>query len=351
MLGAEKRGDGGSREDRALSMPAGEREILRLVARQLLCAVGEPFRFAETVVTLACGGSNFTAKGRTVLSPGWRAFTQREETEKPLPALSEGQMLDVAAVTVREGKTTPPKHYTEDTLLAAMETAGQKEPTAEVQLEAEAARRGLGTPATRAATLEKLVSAGFMERKKAKKCVSLLPTHAGMSLVTVLPEQLRSPLLTAEWETRLGQIERGEFAPDVFLNGITDMVYELVRTYRAIEGAEPLFPSGREVVGRCPRCGGDVTESKKGFFCEDRACRFGLWKENKYLATKKIALTKPLAAALLKDGRVRLDRIWSDKTSKSYAATLTLTDDGEKTSYADLGVRRCGQKQRAPAKL
>ena len=315
------------------SLPAGEREIMQLVARQLLCAVGEPFRYAETVVTLACGGSNFTAKGRTVLSPGWWAFTQREETEKPLPALSERQTLDVAAVTVREGKTTPPKHYTEDTLLAAMESAGQQEPAAEAQPEAEAARRGLGTPATRAATLEKLVSAGFMERQKAKKCVSLLPTHAGVSLVTVLPEQLRSPLLTAEWETRLGQIERGEIAPDAFLNGITDMVYELVRTYRAIEGVEPLFPSGREVVGRCPRCGGDVTESKRGLFCENRACRFGLWKENKYLAAKKITLTKPLAVALLRDGHVRLDRIWSDKTGKSYAATLTLTDDGEKTSY------------------
>ena len=156
----------------------------------------------------------------------------------------------------------------------------------------EAERKGLGTPATRAAIIEKLVATGFVERKRAKKAVSLVPAHTGVSLITVLPEQLQSPLLTAEWEYRLQQVERGELFPDEFMTGIADMLTELVKTYKVISGAEVLFPSGREIIGKCPRCGGDVTESKKGFFCEKNDCRFGLWRDNKFFAAKRAALTK-----------------------------------------------------------
>lgn len=155
----------------------------------------------------------------------------------------------------------------------------------------DAERKGLGTPATRAAVLEKLVSTGFVERKKAKKAVSLVPSGPGAALITVLPEQLQSPLLTAEWENHLKEIERGELAADAFMEDISGMVRELVTTYTPVQGAEALFPSGRPVVGKCPRCGGDVTESRAGFFCESNACRFGLWKDNKYLSAKKITLT------------------------------------------------------------
>ena len=321
------------------ALPAGEREVLRLVARGLLRAVSPAHRFAETSVTVECGGSRFTAKGRAVLDMGWKLYdqTDKEAFGSSLPdggrlpdGMKEGQTLTVAGVTIKEGKTTAPKHHTEDSLLAAMETAGAKDMLAGGLRPDDAERRGLGTPATRAAILEKLVSTGFVERKKAKKAVNLLPTQIGVSLVTVLPEQLQSPQLTAEWEHRLKEIEGGALDPGDFLDGIATMLRELVQTYEAVEGAEVLFPSDRERVGTCPRCGGAVTESKKGFFCENRECRFALWKDNRFFAAKKKVLTKAVAAALLKDGRARLTGCFSEKTGKTYDATVVLDDDGGK---------------------
>ena len=308
------------------ALPAGEREILRLVSRQLLCAVGGPHQYAETAVTLGCGGHGFTAKGKTVLVPGWKACLQ-EQADKPLPELAEGQSIPVASVSVKEGRTSPPKHFTEDTLLSAMETAGAKDMPDDTE------RKGLGTPATRAAILEKLVSTGFVERKKAKKTVNLIPSRVGVSLITVLPEQLQSPRLTAEWENRLKQVERGELEPDAFLDGISSMLRELVKTYTPVKGTEVLFPSGREAVGKCPRCGGDVTESKKGFFCERNDCRFGLWKDNRFFAAKKVTLTKKIVASLLKDGRARLTGCYSEKTGRTYDATAVLEDTGERVNF------------------
>lgn len=308
------------------ALPTGEREVLRLVARSLLRAVSPAHRFAETAISVDCGGNRFTAKGKAVLEPGWKVYDQTEKSDAlQLPdGLKEGQTLTVESITVKEGKTSPPRHFTEDSLLAAMETAGAKD------MPEDAERRGLGTPATRAAILEKLVSTGFVERKKAKKAVNLLPTQIGVSLVTVLPEQLQSPQLTAEWEHRLKEIEGGALDPGDFLDGIAAMLRELVQTYKAVEGAEVLFPSDRERVGTCPRCGGAVTESKKGFFCENRECRFALWKDSRFFTAKKKTLTKTIAAALLKDGRARLTGCFSEKTGKTYDATVVLDDDGGK---------------------
>ena len=310
-----------------LDLPLGEREVLRLVAKQLLCAVSDAHWYSETTVTLSCGGQEFTAKGQTILQIGWKQYSGNDSAETPLPEFAEGSALPVDAVSIKEGKTTPPKHYTEDTLLAAMENAGAKDAPEDAE------RRGLGTPATRAAILEKLVSAGFAERKKLKKAVYLIPTQIGNSLITVLPEQLQSPLLTAEWEHKLKQVERGELDADAFLGGITAMLTELTRSYRVVPGAEVLFPSGREVIGRCPRCGCDVTESKKGFFCERSDCKFGLWRDNKFLTAKRITLDKQMVAALLERGRVHVDDIYSEKTGKRFSTDLLLEDDGVRSSY------------------
>ena len=310
-----------------LDLPLGEREVLRLVAKQLLCAVSDAHWYSETTVTLSCGGQEFTAKGKTILQIGWKQYSGNDSAETPLPEFAEGSALPVDAVSIKEGKTTPPKHYTEDTLLAAMENAGAKDAPEDAE------RRGLGTPATRAAILEKLVSAGFAERKKLKKAVYLIPTQIGNSLITVLPEQLQSPLLTAEWEHKLKQVERGELDADAFLGGITAMLTELTRSYRVVPGAEVLFPSGREVIGRCPRCGCDVTESKKGFFCERSDCKFGLWRDNKFLTAKRITLDKQMVAALLERGRVHVDDIYSEKTGKRFSTDLLLEDDGVRSSY------------------
>lgn len=309
------------------ALPAGEREVLMLICRQVLIAVSETYRYTETVVTLECGGHSFTAKGRTVTNPGWKKYLSQEQKEKTLPELAEGETLTPADVSVKEGATTPPKHYTEDTLLSAMETAGVKD------MPEDAERKGLGTPATRAAILEKLVSAGLVERRKSKKAVNLIPSDGGVSLITVLPEQLQSPLLTAEWEQKLGQVECGELTTETFLAEISDMVSELVKGYEVIKGAEVLFPSGRTVVGKCPRCGSNVTESKKGYFCERSDCKFGLWRDNKFLTAKKINLTKKMVSALLTDRRTYASGIYSEKTGKNYDAYIILEDDGARSSY------------------
>lgn len=310
------------------TLPAGEREIIKLIAKQVLRAVCDSFRYRETVAVISCGDHTFTAKGKIVENPGWKIYNEKEQTDKVLPELADGDELKVASSEIKEGTTKPPSHFTEDSLLSAMEVAGAKE------MPDDAERKGLGTPATRAGIIEKLIATGFVERKKAKKTVNLVPAHTGVSLITVLPEQLQSPLLTAEWEHKLKMVEHGELDADAFMAEISRMVSDLVKTYSVIKGAEVLFPSGRDVIGKCPRCGGDVTESKKGFFCESNDCRFGLWRDNKFLTGKKINLTKKMVGTLLKDGRIPVKGIFSEKTGKSYDATLVMTDDGAKTLYS-----------------
>ena len=304
------------------ALPDGESAVLRLVCRQLLCAVSAPFTYAETTVEAECAGHTFKTRGKTIIDLGWRAYKGAPEWT-PLPELSEGANVAITSVTVKEGKTSPPTAYTEDTLLSAMEYAGAKEAPSDAE------RRGLGTPATRAATIEKLVNGGFAERVKGK----LTPTDAGASLVTVLPEALRSPLLIAEWESRLKQIECGELDADTFLADIEHMVSGLVSDYTPVAEASTLFPTGREVVGKCPRCGGVVSEAKSGYFCEGLDCKFGLWRDNKFLAAKRISLTRPLATELLAKGRAHLDEIYSQRMDKYYPGDLILHDDGEHAKY------------------
>ena len=344
------------------ALPIGEREVLRLAALGLLRAVSPPHRYAETCITVQCGGQTYTAKGRLTLEPGWRSYDQRETGQAVPEDLAEGQSLPVPVAQVKAGRTTPPKHYTEDTLLSAMETAGAgyRVPTKPEGFVGEggaaegasfspkggnerygacddapedAERRGIGTPATRAATLEKLVSAGFVQRKKAKKVASLLPTPTGTALITVLPEALQSPALTAEWEHRLKEVERGTLAPEDFMAEISAMLRELVGTVRPVEGGDVLFPPEREAVGRCPRCGRAVTERKQGFFCENRACGFAIWKNSRWWEHKRKQPTRDMAAALLKDGRVLVAGLWSEKAGRTYDAVVELSDDGARTSF------------------
>ena len=327
------------READLSALPVGERAILELVALRLLCAVAQPYTYAETAVTVECDGAEFTAKGRTVKQPGWReldaayrasmknAEPDKDTEDKSLPELAEGQALPVAGAAVKEGKTSPPKHFSEDTLLAAMETAGAKD------MPEDAECKGLGTPATRAGILEKLVSTGFLEQKKSKKTVQLIPSHDAVSLITVLPEQLQSPLLTADWEYRLGEIERGELAPEDFMDGICAMLKELVGTYQVIKGSEYLFTPPREVVGKCPRCGGEVAETQKGFFCQEKSCKFAIWKNSKWWAAKRKQPTKTIVAALLQDGRARVTGLHSEKSGKTYDATVVLEDTGQYVNF------------------
>ncbi|MGE4214434.1 MAG: DNA topoisomerase 3 [Anaerotignaceae bacterium] len=315
------------------ALPFGEREVLQLIALRLICAIGDSNRYAENTITAHCNGAVFTAKGRTVLEDGFKAAEKlylssrkenpQEDKNKALPSIDQGDVFSAKAV-LKEGKTTPPKHFTEDTLLSAMETAGAED------MPEDAERKGLGTPATRAGILEKLIKTELAECKGDKKRKYLIPTQKGVSLITVLPEAMQSPQLIARWEERLKHVESGELSPDEFMQGISEMTENLTKTYEVIEGADILFPSDREVIGKCPRCGGHVIENKKGFTCNNKACGFALWKENKFFTAKKKTLTKAIATELLKNGRVKLTGCYSEKTGKIYDAIIILNDTGSK---------------------
>lgn len=309
------------------SLIAGEREILKLIAKRTLCAVSEPYTYTETSAVISCGDRDFTVKGKSVTNLGWKAFVKTDKADNILPELSEGQILKTNYISVTEGKTTPPKHFTEDTILSAMENAGKDD------MPEDAERNGLGTPATRASVIEKLISTGFVSRS-GQKTANLIPGNIGASLITILPEELQSPLLTAEWEQQLLLIEKGELTPDKFMDSIMDMVNNLVKNYTVVDGAEVLFPSGRPIVGKCPRCGGDVTESKKGYFCEKNDCRFALWKDNRFLTSKRVSLTNKMAQTLLAYGKDYVSGIYSERTGKKYDAFIVMNDDGEKTTFS-----------------
>ena len=299
-------------------LPAPELKLLQLVAHQVLLAVSPPWVRKETEVTLSCGGARFTVKGNVTTQPGWRKYQSSEE--KTLPQLTQGQELAVDHAEVKEGVTKPPAHYTEASLLAAMEQAGRDEQPKETQ------RRGIGTAATRAGILERLVSQGFVQRVKGKdgQAATLIPAQSASALAAILPEPLCSPQLTAQWEWSLQKIEDGLLESEVFLSEVQEMVTGLVSNFVPVEDAEYLFPSNRPVVGTCPRCGREVTESPKGFFCENPRCRFALWRDNRFFTNKQFSLTKEKAQALLQHGEVFAEHLYSEKTGSYYDATIVL---------------------------
>lgn len=308
-------------------LPAGEKAVLGLISLRLVCAVGGPCRYSETSVVLECAGHEFKAKGRTVTDPGWKAYLPASGDEKdgdgapPVPELAEAAVLSLAGVELKGGRTTPPKRFTEDTLLQSMEAAGAEDMPEDVE------RRGIGTPATRAAVIEKLVQKGFVERKGEKKTKVLVPTDKGSALIAVVPEQIRSPSMTAEWEEKLLGIEKGGYAPDAFMREIEAQVRDLVETYETVKGVRMDMSNGNKVIGSCPHCGADVAERAKGWFCSSRECRFVLWKDNAYF--KKIGkhLTAGMAEKLVRDGRVRLKDCVSQRTGKTYNADVLLTTE------------------------
>ena len=312
-------------------LPESEQKIIRLVAMRLLSSTGEKHIYDETSVTLSCEGYEFKTKGKTVTQEGWKAFEQRfkdalkskdkEEPEKVLPAVNEKEILSSISASVTEHFTTPPKQYTEDTLLSAMETAGNEE------FDDDTEKKGLGTPATRAGIIEKLVNSGFIERKGK----SLVPTKDGNNLVCVLPEQITSPSMTAEWENTLMQIERGNADADKFLAGIVDMTASLVKAYPFLSDAEASrFESGKESIGKCPRCGSPVYVGKGNFYCSNKECSFCMWEDNKFFASKKKKLTKKIATELLDKGWCRVKGLYTPKKPQLYDAIIRLDDTGGK---------------------
>ena len=314
-------------------LPESEKKLMSLVCCKLLCAVAAPQEYETVTAVFDCGGKPFTAKGKTILIAGWKDIDARFRATlkaKPdedsaedvaLPELSEGQIFETVTASVSEHYTTPPKPYTEDSLLSAMENADKED------MPEDAERQGLGTPATRAAMIEKLLSAGFVERKGK----SLVPTKDGINLAVILPDMLKSPLLTAEWETRLTEIAKGSDDPQSFMQGIEDMTRELVKRYSHItEDGKKLFAPEKEAVGICPRCKSPVYEGKKNFYCSDRSCRFVMWKNDKFFESRRSVFSKKIAAALLKDGKAKVKGLYSERTGKTYDGTVLLCDTGEK---------------------
>ena len=317
------------------ALPAGERNVLRLIAARLLCAVGEPHRYAETTLTTICAGEEFSVKGKAVLSDGWKAMERKmlgellgkQKEAVVLPDVQEQSQCSIAGAELKEGQTSPPEHFTEDTLLHAMETASADSMPEGVE------RQGIGTPATRAATIEKLVQKGFLERKGNKKTKVLLPTDKGKALITVMPEEIQSPEMTADWETKLLQIERSEMEPETFMTEIKEMISSLVTTTEASKGANALMKN--KIIGVCPNCGANVVERKKGWFCENRECRFVLWKDNAFFKRLGKRLDAHVADKLLRDGRVRLKDCKSTK-GKTYNATVLLSCEADGRSKFSL---------------
>lgn len=325
------------------SLPSGEQAILTMLAVRLICAVGTPCHYAETIVEAECAGQKFRTKVKTVTDMGWRQYAGKpvEDAEKnaeagDLPELSEGMTLELAGVDLKEGKTSPPKRFTEDLLLSAMESASSDEFPAGVE------RKGIGTPATRAAIIEKLVQKGFIERRGDKKMKYLCSTDKGNALVTVVPEQIQSPSMTADWEEKLLKIELGEYDSDAFIGEISSMVSGLVKTYEAVKGADVLMQPERKVIGSCPACGSDVCETAKGWFCRDKSCKFALWKENRFFQTLGKQMTEELAKQLVNQGKTRLTHCYSKKSGRYYDTTVHVEtgEDGAAAFKLEFGGKK-----------
>ena len=317
------------------ALPAGELSVLRLIAARLLCAMGEPHRCAETVLTTICAGEEFTAKGKVVLDEGWKGIERKmlddllDKKKEPaaLPDVQEQSECGISGAELKEGQTYPPKHFTEDTLLHSMETASAD------SMPEDAERQGIGTPATRAATIEKLVQKGFLERKGDKKTKVLLPTDKGKALITVMPEQIQSADMTADWEAKLLRIERGEMEPEIFMMEINTMITALVENTEAAKGADVLMKN--KMIGVCPNCGANVVEREKGWFCESNPCRFVLWKDNAFFKRLGKRMDAHVADKLLRDGRIRLKDCKSTK-GKVYNATVLLSTEADGRSKFSL---------------
>ena len=317
------------------ALPESEKNILTLAGARLLFATAAPHIFETVTAVFSCAGADFTARGKTVLAGGWKDLERRyratlknkpeaddeDSADGTLPELAEGQSFDNPAAKVTEHDTTPPKPHNEASLLSAMERAGNED------TDPDAERKGLGTPATRAAVIEKLVSSGFVERKGKQ----LIPTKDGNNLVCILPDNLTSPKLTAEWENNLTQIAKGAADPNEFLSGIEAMARELVKSYPFLSDSDKeRFKTEKPEIGKCPRCGSPVHEGKKNYYCSNRNCAFVMWKNDRFFEDRKVAFSPKIAAALLKSGKVKVKGLYSPKTGKTYDGTVILADTGGK---------------------
>lgn len=307
-----------------------KQKILSLIIWKLVQAVQPSFIYEDVLVIVCCQGRNFTAKYKDVLQPGYTAkpvplVEPEKNKDASLPNdLEQGMVIPVVRAEKKQGFTSPPKVYTEDTLLSAMETAGNKE------FEKDTEKKGLGTPATRAAILEKLVSAGYVQRKGKQ----MIPTEDGVAAIRNIPDYLKSASMTAEWENDLLRMERGEIKPHDFMQGIHGLLDKMLADLRQIPTVAAAPHHNKVSVGSCPVCGNPVHESKLSFCCADRSCKFALWKESRYLANMRKTLDKKMAVDLLKKGRTHVKDFYSAKKDKTFAADLVMRVEDGRTQYS-----------------
>ena len=307
-----------------------KQKILSLVIWKLVQAVQQPFIYEDVLVTVCCQGQNFTAKYKNILQPGYTAkpvpiVESEKNKDASLPNdLEQGMVIPVVRAEKKQGFTSPPKVYTEDTLLSAMETAGNKE------FEKDTEKKGLGTPATRAAILEKLVSSGYVQRKGKQ----MIPTEDGVAAIRNIPDYLKSASMTAEWENDLLRMERGEIKPHDFMQGIHGLIDKMLADLRQIPTVAAAPNHNKVSVGNCPVCGNPVHESKLSFCCADRSCKFALWKESRYLANMRKTLDKKMAVDLLKKGRTHVKDFYSMKKDKTFAADLVMRVEDGRAQYS-----------------
>ena len=316
-------------------LPADKKNLMRLICQQLVQATGEEYLYEQTDITVKCQEHDFKARGKIPVQMGFKevekAFKQlcvkagpveEKEKETSIPAgYEEGMRLFPVKAEKTTHYTSPPKPFNEDTLLAAMETAGNKE------FDSETEKKGLGTPATRASIIEKLVSSGYAQRKGKQ----ILPSTEGKELVKVMPEYLKSAVMTAEWENQLLLMEKGEITDTQFMGEITSLVRKILEVCREIpEEERRRFQTEREVIGKCPVCGCDVFEGKQNFYCSNRQCDFSLWKENRFLGSMEKNLDKKMARELLDKACTHVKGLYSKKKDMKFDADLLLTlEDGK----------------------
>ena len=320
-------------------LPQDEINVLMIIANQLLCATGSTMKYETTEIHIDCEGYDFVAKGKVIIEPGWKKIeddykskikkkqtNKKEKEDKILPKVEKNDTFEPVTCDLTDHFTTPPKHYTEDTLLSAMETAGNTE------FDKDTEKKGIGTPATRAGIIEKLINSKYVERKGKQ----LIATPYGINLIEIVPETLKSPKMTAEWENTLMRIQKGEIPPNNFTNNIIAMISKLINENQSLSKEEENrfgFVNEKEEIGKCPRCGKPVYESQKNFYCSNRDCSFAIWKESNFTKNFKKKITKAMAKKLLDKGKVKVKGLYSQKKDKKFDAIVVLDDTGKYVNF------------------
>lgn len=314
-----------------LQLSQEERQVLLFIAGKLLISVSPPYSYKTTKIICECVGYDLSATGTTIIDMGFKEVERivqnkkSKEKENILPEILKGFECEVSKTEITKHDTKPKKSYTEDTLLSSMERAGNSDYSEDTET------KGIGTPSTRAGTIEALVRDGYITRKNN----IIVPTQTGINLISIAPKELCLPKLTADWEEKLQSIERGDSDPKSFLSEIQIFVASIIENCKKIEIDTTLFPSAKEVLGDCPRCKSNIVHNQKhkNYYCENKACSFALWEDNKLFTSMKKKITKSMVKDFLSKGETFVSSFVSKKTGKTFNATVVMKDKGQYINF------------------